>query len=371
MKIGGRKIGFERMGFGFNRAVWRRGRSLPCALLFWCAWSGTPGVASEPGWKEQPNRVGFSAKFGFNVSATFQTLNPSLPAIPGSPTDPGPATGGGVDRIYRDGFVRRDASGNQGGTTWFWGYTDAAQIDRNADQIAFGATTTSTKGATAEAEDAPYFGFELDYSRRVTELGPGVLGVEVAFSAVNVANEASSQLARSTTHITDRYPLGGILPPSAPYTGTAAGPGPVIGDAPTRTSSQEIAQITARQELETQLYGFRLGPVYELPLGTRLTVSFSAGLAAVLGESDYTVSSRSASPGGGVVGASTAVADTDWLLGGYARASLSLGISRRLGLFAGIEGQFLEDLELGSTAGTVTLDLGTPVYAFAGVHVGF
>jgi hypothetical protein len=94
--------------------------------------------------------------------------------------DPGPATGGGVDRFYDDGFVRVDATGNPGGYTWFWSYENATQIQ----------------------------------------------GSFISFHSQALLDANTIQL------VTDTYDLGGLFPPSAPYTGTFEGPGPVLPDAP-------------------------------------------------------------------------------------------------------------------------------------------
>src|SRR5580692_989632 len=71
-------------------------------------------------------RFGLSYRAGFNITADFRNLG----GFPAS-SSPGPATGGGIDRIYDDGYVRVDSSGNAGGQTWFWGYKNASQIPGN------------------------------------------------------------------------------------------------------------------------------------------------------------------------------------------------------------------------------------------------
>jgi len=104
----------------------------------------------------------------------------SLPLIASAQCDPGPATGGGIDRCYDDGFVRVDVSGNAGGYTWYWGYQNSSQ-----NQI----------------------GFILFHSR--TNLDADTVQV-----------------------LTDTYDLGGIFIPPGPYMGSFQGPGMVIYDTP-------------------------------------------------------------------------------------------------------------------------------------------
>lgn len=95
-------------------------------------------------------------------------------------SDPGPATGGGIDRFYDDGFVRLDLAGNSGRYTWFWGYEDTSQIQ----------------------------------------------GAFIFFHSQTALDANTIQL------VTDTYELGAIVPPDAPYTGTFEGPGPALPDTP-------------------------------------------------------------------------------------------------------------------------------------------
>jgi hypothetical protein len=104
--------------------------------------------------------------------------------------DPGPPTGGGINRTYDDGYVMVDITENEGGQTWYWGYQQASQVA--GDTIQFHATT--------------------------------IIG--------NVV-----------TVITDTYDLGGSVPPAAPYFGTEFGPGPLISDEPARTTTIITAPV--------------------------------------------------------------------------------------------------------------------------------
>ena len=98
--------------------------------------------------------------------------------------DPGPPSGGGLNRCYDDGFVYVDSSGNAGGVTRYWGYQNVSQVPGN-DTIVFHKCT--------------------------------------------VLN--SSNLVQ----IIDTYSLRGLIPPPPPYSGIFSGPGPVIPDTPVRT----------------------------------------------------------------------------------------------------------------------------------------
>jgi len=102
--------------------------------------------------------------------------------------NPGPATGGGIDRCYDDGYVYVDITGNAGGYTWYWGYQSSSQIQSSF--IVFHARTNLT--------------------------------------------------AYVTQMLTDTYNLGGLILPPAPYSGTFQGPGLSIPDAPVSRSTNVI-----------------------------------------------------------------------------------------------------------------------------------
>src|SRR5262245_9774003 len=70
------------------------------------------------------NRVTFSGRFGYNISARFKGNAATLPTPATARTTPR-----GDRYNYDDGYVLTDISGNYGGQTWYWGY------DNNASQI--------------------------------------------------------------------------------------------------------------------------------------------------------------------------------------------------------------------------------------------
>jgi hypothetical protein len=104
-------------------------------------------------------------------------------------SDPGPATGGGINRSYDDGYVFVDSTGDSFGYTSNWGYQNVSQIQGN----------------------------------------------------FLVFHSESSLDANTIQLITDAYDLGNLIPPPAPYSGTFGGFGSVIPDSPFSRSIQDIA----------------------------------------------------------------------------------------------------------------------------------
>ena len=117
--------------------------------------------------------------------AAMQSIFPGfilLVALAASAADPGPASGGGFNRTYDDGYVLVRIGGNFDGYTWNWGYARAEQVA--GDTLQFHVTTTASNVLTV---------------------------------------------------LTDTYQLEGVIPPPPPHAGTEFGPGPQIKDSPVRT----------------------------------------------------------------------------------------------------------------------------------------
>lgn len=103
-------------------------------------------------------------------------------------SDSGPATGGGINRSYDDGYVDVDSSGDNLGFTWNWGYQNSSQVQ----------------------------------------------GGFLIFHGESYLDADTLQV------ITDTYDLGNLIPPPAPYSGSFNGPGPVIPDSPFSRTVEDI-----------------------------------------------------------------------------------------------------------------------------------
>jgi hypothetical protein len=139
-------------------------------LLLFCFMSLATHLASAEERSSLTGQLGSTTLSGY-INASISWLGQS---------DPGPATGGGIDRFYDDGFVRVDATGNPGGYTSFWGYEDASQIQN---------------------------GF-------------------ISFHCQTILD------ANTVQFLADTYELPFLFAPDAPYMGGFDGPGPVLPDTP-------------------------------------------------------------------------------------------------------------------------------------------
>lgn len=277
------------------------------------------------------HHVGLAYRMGFNLQADFINRGQYYPLPPGEASNHAP-------RTYTDGYVREDSSGNAGGLTWNWGYHSPEQIQ--GDTLTFLASNPGTLDGSVRDEVVP--GIELSYALQLGQPGRTEWGVEAALNFARA--DFSSRTQPSTSLLArDTYSLGGILPPTAPYLGTFEGPGPLL------TDTAQSTALAVEAELETGLYGLRLGPFIGLPLGSRLGLRLSGGFAAVLADSEFSFVQAPVDPVGSTPQASGARRETECLPGGYLAANLLWSLSTRTAITLGLQYQ---------NTGQTTIDAG-------------
>ncbi len=322
------------------------------------------------------NRFGASYRAGFNITAQFKNVGATGRGARG----PGPATGGGVDRYYDDGYTGVSVYDQAFGLTYYWGYKKASQVNVANDTLVMHSTLAQP--ITSKSIDSdPEHGFELTYNRELgrSEKSQCSWGLEAAFGWTDIDITDHRSLAGGVRNINDAYGIGGYdpnLPPMSAefpgHAGTRTGPGPLIHNNPTRlvTSSPNGAQVTGTRQFDADLFSFRLGPYFDLPLGKKWTVSLSAGLAVGVIDGGFHfdqrvttgVTTRQVGAGG----------NTDVLFGGYASASLRYAINEQWGVF--VSGQYmgLADRYTATARGQkVELDLARTAFVALGVSYSF
>jgi hypothetical protein len=333
------------------------------------AWTATTLVllplvqAAEP--IPRPNRITVAPRAAFNVKAGFTS------SLAASAVDPGPATGGKIPRAYDDGFVGVDSSGNAEGKTWYWGYQNDSQVDVAADRLNMNALLSSGAASVDDVDEDLLFGGEVTYTRYLFEFGRAFWGLELGANFTPVSIEDNTPLTTTGPAVRDAFSLGGITPPRAPYTGSMAGPGPVIGDLPTRTALNPEMVFTGQREIEATTFGLRVGPNLDVPMGEPLSMQISGGAYVMYADAEFTYSETVSVAGQPVRTQGGRVEGQDWILGAYVRGQVLLTLSRTVGLFAGAEFLFIEDLELRSASHGATLDFGDSFAAFLGVAFTF
>lgn len=321
-------------------------------------------VADSGMWKR--NRISVSFKSTFNIEAEF--------VDPGSNfalSNPGPPTGSTEERTYDNGLNRVDITGNDHGGligTWFWDYTDPAQI--TGSSIAMQSTTATASGSTT-ATDEPYLGFEMTYNRELGSKGRVHYGIEGAFGFFNVSITDTSPLPGTTTMVTDTFSLNGGIPPMAPTGFTFEGPGMVISSTPTRTTTVTPGTgIAGVRSVDANVYGFRVGPYMDVDLGKDWYLTFSGGLAFAVVDSDFGLFETVSLPSGDALRAGSD-GSTDWVLGGYVSGSVGYKLTENVALFVGGQYQALGDVSENIGGKEMILHMGGAVSGVAGVSVSF
>ena len=169
------------------------------------------GAISAP---DEPSRNHVSAAFraGFNVKATFKNLGGFPEWIARDPARP-------QDRTYADGYVRKDASGNNHApppydhATWFWAYAEeAAQISPLPGSVLMHADSSAPIASTEGELNDPLPGFEITYDRQLGKLGAARWGLEAAFGYLNFNVRDQSPHPAAIGRRTDQFdfpPLAG------------------------------------------------------------------------------------------------------------------------------------------------------------------
>lgn len=189
-----------------------------------------------------------------------------------------------------------------------------------------------------------------------------------------------SQISGNVTRTIYRYPVGNIIVPLAPYHGTFSGPGPLLLGA-TPPSSGATPPLLAVSDMAVNisglLYGLKVGPFVEVPLGKRLTLSLAGGLAALNAdlELSYTEtvtfpspSDRDATP---PPVRSVKASHSKWMLGFYGNASLAFALTDNTSVFLGGAYHHLGDMSLSAGTKSATVGLGQVLELTGGLRFTF
>src|SRR6266581_4722201 len=318
------------------------------------------------------NQITLSARFGFNISARFKGLTTLPPPSSTRKTPHGDAYN------YDDGYVLSDSSGNFGGQTWYWGYDDSSkQISGN--NILMSRSSLASGAPSVTIADEPSYGAELVYSRLLGTKGRLRYGIELAANYLNLSLSDSRSFSGNLMRTSFPYPITpGTTPPSAtpdaPYQGSFEGPGFVIGDtpgAPTTTTVIGGAVIQGHRQFDADIWGFRLGPYLELPVGERLKLSLSGGLAGAL--LDGSAAWNETVSIGGVRGATLSGSGhaDDFLWGFYLAGNASWQFSDQWSAIAGAQFQDLSNFSHSFGGRQVDVDMSKSVFVTIGLSFNF
>ena len=333
-----------------------------------------------PGDTESPNRFGLNYRMGFNLKVNFNNLGGfSLPTR---------LTPDGAAYNYSDGYVYEDVNKGLGGVTWNWGY-DAApapykQYSLGDPNVIFHQFTSPANASSTGNEDTPQSNFELTYNRELLRGKGWRAGLEAAGGYGRLSVHDSRPLAADVNVASDAYSV-----PIDPVTGYgvttfADYPGPhrgdfldhsgLLGNVATPLPGQIVpggASITGWRQFDADLFGFRVGPYFEVPLSEKVSLNFSGGLALAYVNSTFKFNQTVSIAGVGTQSQSGSGSDSGWLPGGYVAANLSVALSDKWALVAGAQfedvGQYTQNLN----GKQVTLDLRNSIFVTVGLSYSF
>jgi hypothetical protein len=238
------------------------------------------------------------------ISGGYRSAGAVLPSQVGGNslvTPPIGETGVMGDRTYNDGFVGQDAGTSGDGMTWNWGYDDSSQI--HSGQLVFHATGfqsvfSETRSAPASGPSrtrdlegmVPHLQFDAHSPHRI---GPFRVGFSAGMDFMKTGSSlAFSNFSQTQTRqdfrldYVDRYDLGGVIPPLAPYQGSADGPGSLISNLPAARDQSTVPAGTVTgiysnrvsSSIDLNTLSLSLGPSLSMERG-RFGFALSAGFS--------------------------------------------------------------------------------------------
>ena len=314
------------------------------------------------------NHLTFSGRFGFNIKAGF---GPRLTLDAGAFN-------------YLDGYVLPDASGGFDPTgkypliTHYWSYDNGARQD---DTVNNEILLTALSGGDPLARsfgDCPRAGFELGYQRELGTHGKWHYGVEAAVNYMNLClkDNISVNATGQQYHYPYSFP-GRDTDPSQFYQGryeyVGGGYDFQISQSPTPGSPTPVpVNLLGSRNFEADIWGFRLGPYLQRPLGEHFDLNLVGGLALVLVNSDaswsqtLTVNNLDSD-----LTLSGHGKDSEMLLGYYVGANVAWHLNKRWDVTAGVQYQDVGTYSKPVGNRQVELDLGQSVFVSVGLSFKF
>jgi len=295
-----------------------------------------------------------------------------------SPFAPQPL-GGGRNYDYDNGFVYVDSSGNLGGQTWNWGYANNSQYNPAGTGSINYTLTNSLANGHAEEDGGGKAGFELTGYRDMGPVNWAAVGGRQAtwglrgglqYAHVGVSNH--DLLASGITTTTDSFDLGGTLPPGAPYTGSFGGPGPLLGDSPTRTvTTGPGALISGSRDMDTDLFIANFGPYLEIPVTDHFDLMLEGGVSFAVASGKYDFFSSTTIAGAGTQQSTGSASDTKVLPGLYLGLSGVYKINDQWSLQASGRYQYMKQFDLGANGSQASLSFDSAFVVSVGVLYSF
>ncbi len=309
--------------------------------------------------------TGYAPMIGLKTEFSgFGNFNNPFPALPA----PGP----GQNYFYNDGSVQVDSSGNAGGLTTFFSYQNDAQYDPTANgglgAISFNAVAGgfNSAGSVEESNIAAAGGFDISAYRHMGNLAipaadgrSATWGIRLGAQYNRIDVDNHDTLSTSVGTITDSFSTGGLIPPLAPYTGTFAGPGFLLGDTPTRTFGTANAAISGSRQLDVHVIATQIGGYLEIPIAKKLDVMLEGGVILAVASGSYRYDSTVAIPGVAAQTTDGYANRTRFLPGVYAGVGLTYHLTERVAVQGAVRYQFIKPYDLSANGSTAAVKFDT------------
>lgn len=320
----------------------------------------------DEGWTRE-FRIG--AMTTLNVSAQFSTHG-TFGVSSGAPGAPGVS---GVNHIYDDGFVRVDSTGDAGGVTSLWGYSNASQYNSKSQTLTFHSTSGYTINDDTKVYESPSAGLDMAYGGKIVQWGTAKIGWELGFQWQPVSLTDDHSMAAIAQREVQQFSTAGIIVPQAPYSGSATGLGPAISDVATALSTENTVTgtLSGRRKLDGSLYLLRFGPTVNWALLSRLSVSLSAGGAAGLLDERYSFNETLNFADGSKSNSSGGKGSMNAAFGGYAGATLHFFVQEDADIYIGAQMMSLGHQRYRVGGHEANLNLTEGVQVMAGLHWPF
>ncbi len=329
----------------------------------------TPASVITDGW-EWSVSVGPAVRNigALKINAGSRSAGILLPSLVGSGSLVAPPIGetdAYAERMYEDGYVRQDAGTSADGSTWYWGYESAGQIQgdsllfsaRGSESVVRGDVANPGRGAYSRdslAGFSPHLQLDVKSPHSIGGFRIGFSGgfdfTKVDQSLVFSDFSASQFRDNFRLDYTDIYALGGVVLPGAPYSGSLGGPGPLIGNLPTdrivtpvllSTDSAFFANEVSAS-LDMDVSSLTLGPSLSRSLGA-LEFAMQAGVILNVYRWDARQTEKLSGTAGGTTGTTAVWADggsgTKFRPGVYTQADIAYALNENLsvGTFARLD----------------------------------
>jgi hypothetical protein len=321
---------------------------------------GLNSKSDDDGWS---GHFSIGAMVGLNINASFKENG--LFNIPGQNLANG---------IYDDGYVRQDATGNSGATS-FWGYDNASQYNASAHTLTMHSITSyATANSSSRDDGGPFPGFDMDYGGSIYKWQSFRIGWDLGFDLLPMNISDNHSMSASVTQNTYTFNTGSIIVPPAGYQGGSSGSGPIISTGSTQLPpTTEGGSVTGTRSLDMMLYAIRLGPTFYWDFTRNLTASVGIGPALGIVSAEYKYDEVITTVNGSTR-SSGSFSGTDVVFGGDVNATLlyhTADTARPVDLY--LTAQFMPlgsaDFSQGGRDGRVNLS--GQVYISAGVNWPF